>query len=77
MVGLDHARTEAAGAEEHGRTGASGAELQNPGGGRSKAAGYLPAGLRPGCGCRAFPSWLGWGHRAINGYFIYIISGVP
>lgn len=38
---------------------------------------YLPAGLSPGCGSRAFPSRLGWGHRAINGYFIYIISGVP
>lgn len=31
----------------------------------------------PGCISEALLSRLGWGHRAINGYFIYIISGVP
>lgn len=50
-------------------------------GGAGARGGRSPGTCRrvsaPGWCSGAFPSRLGWGQRAINGYFIYIISGVP
>lgn len=54
-------------AERRGGAGATG--------GRSPGTCWRVSALR--CSSGAFPSRLGRGDRPINGYFIYIISGVP